>query len=181
MNCESCAEDLTAYIDGELSETKARDVRTHLDRCGACRDEHRSLELSARFVETHARELQMRPESWNLVRARIAALPAPAPGLFQWLTSNLWWSSAVTALATAALALGFWGYMHHIESQRDLTHYMSEYIQAREEQEQTHRITPLESDSSAADAGVLHPEYVNNPFVTVRSSADMNPFRSEEQ
>ncbi len=181
MNCESCSEDLTAYIDGELSETRARDVRAHLDKCGVCRDEHQSLELSARFVETHARELQMRPESWNIVRARISTLQAPAPGLFHLLMSNLWWSTAATALATTVLALGFWGYMRHVESQRDLTHYMSQYIQAREEQEQIHQITPIESDSSATDAGALHPEYVNNPFVTVKSSADMNPFRSEEQ
>lgn len=36
MNCEGCQEDLSRFLDGELDETQAANVRTHLSLCAEC-------------------------------------------------------------------------------------------------------------------------------------------------
>jgi len=183
MDCEKCSEDLTAYIDDELTEAKASDVKAHLALCEACREEYQSLELSARFVDSHLGEIEIRPQAWNSVRARISSMQAtsPTPGLYQWLISNPWWGATATALVTLALTLGLWGYVRHQATQRDLMQYMSQYIQAREAQEQAAQVQVDSTGKPASDFEVFHPEYVNNPFVTVESTTDTNPFRSEDQ
>ncbi len=181
MDCERCADNLTAYLDGELSEDKLREVKSHLEVCEPCRAEHKSLELSARFVETHSVERQVPSALWDRVRARVAVMeaPAPSPGMFSFLAANLWWSAAATTVVTALLVAGLWGYMHHQQVQRDLVQYMTQYIQARDAQEGALQATPAEAtDSSTAS---VHSEYTDNPFVTVNVSTDANPFRSEDQ
>ncbi len=182
MDCERCTEDLTAYLDGELTQAKASDVKTHLALCETCREEYRSLEVSARFVEAHCTDIEIRPEAWNVVRARISAMPSasPAPGLYQWLITNPWWGATATALATVALILGFWGYTRHQAEQKDLTQYMAKYIETREAQEKSPRILVRAPGGSAVEAEI-HPEYEDNPFVTVSSTADSNPFKPEDQ
>jgi len=183
MDCERCAGELTAYLDGELSDTKTLEVKSHLEICQPCRDEYRSLELSARFVETHVRELQVQLQVWNHVRARISVMEtsAPSPGLFQLLTINPWWSAAAVAVASAVLAVGLWGYMHSQAAKRNLVQYMTQYIQAREVQEQAHQTQVLIFENTGAEADLVHPEYLDNPFVAVDSNPYMNPFRSEDQ
>ncbi len=181
MDCERCAESLTAYIDGELPDVTTHDVKAHLDKCGSCREEYQSLEMSADFVAANVRELQVRPEIWNGVGARVTVLGAPAPGLVHWLTSNPWWTAAATAVTTVALVFGFWGYIRHQQDQRALQQYMTQYIQARDEQEQARRVPVLTSNGSSTEIESYHPEYAGNPFVAVKSTADMNPFRSEDQ
>jgi anti-sigma factor RsiW len=183
MDCERCANDLTAYLDGELSGTRSLEVKSHLEICQPCREEYRSLELSARFVETHVRELQVQPKIWNHVQAHISVMeaPAPSPGLFQLLTMNPWWSAAGTVVAAAALVLGLWSYLHNQAVKRDLIQYMTQYIQAREVQEQAHQAQAFNLENAGAEADPVHPEYTDNPFVTANSTPDMNPFRSEDQ
>lgn len=183
MDCERCADDLTAYLDGELPDAKKLEVKSHLQTCQSCREEYRSLELSARFVETHTRELQVSPVVWHRVRARISVMeaPAPSPGLFYWLTANPWRSAAATVVATASLALGLWGYMRYQEAQRDLLQYMTQYIQAREAQEHAHQLPALSAESTSTEVDLVHPEYLDNPFATVQFDPDKNPFRSEDQ
>jgi anti-sigma factor RsiW len=183
MDCERCADDLTAYLDGELSETKTLEVKSHLDLCQSCREEYRSLELSTRFVETHVRELQVQPQIWSQVQARISAMeaPAPSPGLFQLLTLNPWWGAAAAVVGTAVLTVGLWGYIHNQAAKQNLVEYMTQYIQAREVQEQAHRAQILTPENSGTEAGIFHAEYMDNPFVAVDSNPDMNPFRPEDQ
>ena len=36
MNCEGCQENLSLFLDGELDETQAASIRTHLSRCAEC-------------------------------------------------------------------------------------------------------------------------------------------------
>jgi anti-sigma factor RsiW len=183
MDCLTCAEELTAYLDGELSKTRTHQVKEHLELCGTCLEEYRSLEQSARFVEIHAAELQIRPEIWNNVRARISTLEAPAtsPGVFHWLTVNPWWSAATAVVAMAVLALGLWSYSSHQRAQRELVQYMTQYIQARDAQEQALQASSAGRAQPGTEVGVFHTEYMDNPFVTVEANADRNPFRSEDQ
>jgi anti-sigma factor RsiW len=52
MRCKSVTKNLAAYLDNELSQSKARKVSRHLSRCGACK----------------LRESQLR-QSWSLLDA----------------------------------------------------------------------------------------------------------------
>lgn len=183
MDCERYTNDLTAYLDGELSRTRSLEVKSHLEICQPCREEYRSLELSARFVETHIRELQVHPRIWNNVQAHISVMeaPAPSPGLFQFLAMNPWWSAAGSAAVAAALLLGLWSYQHNQAVKQELVQYMTQYIQARETQEQAHQTQAFNLENAGADVDLSYSEYPENPFVTANSTPDMNPFRSEDQ
>jgi len=39
MNCETCLENLSAWLDGELDPETGRGLAAHLEACPACRDE----------------------------------------------------------------------------------------------------------------------------------------------
>jgi len=183
MDCERFANDLTAYLDGELSATRSLEVKSHLEVCQPCREEYQSLELSARFVETHIRGLQVQPRIWNNVQAHLSVIeaPAPPPGLFQFLAMNPWWSAAGSAVVAAALFLGLWSYLHNQAVKQDLVQYMTQYIQARDTQEKAHQTQAFNLENAGADVNLIHSEYLENPFVTASSIPDMNPFRSEDQ
>ena len=66
MDCKQCTEDLTAYLDGELSPADSAQVQSHLAACASCADELRSFQEAADFVESHKRELK--PASWIMER-----------------------------------------------------------------------------------------------------------------
>jgi anti-sigma factor RsiW len=105
MKCSKCEQNLSALLDGELGESLAAEMRTHLDGCPACAtgaakmqavlslvDGLPALTPGADFDEQFRRKLvQARREQ------RIAAA---LPRQWAW-----WWRLRVPALATAA-ALG---------------------------------------------------------------------------
>jgi anti-sigma factor RsiW len=81
MRCDDCRALLDGYIDGELMDDEARQVRDHLDSCGACAAElHMLTEVSSRM-----RGLD-RPTAPDLLKARIreaiaqpdVAMPIPS-------------------------------------------------------------------------------------------------------
>ncbi len=183
MDCETITGDLTAYIDGELSDARKSHVETHLEHCPQCREEYHSLELSARFIETHARELQPAAEIWSQVRTRISGMEAPAPaaGLLQFLTERPWWSATATVVAVLVLAIGLRTFNQYQTAKRDLNEYMNHYVQMRDAEEQTHQRALHETQSDATDVDFVHAKYSDNPFATVEPTPDKNPFRSEDQ
>jgi|WetSurSiteA1Bulk_404760.scaffolds.fasta_scaffold08425_2 anti-sigma factor RsiW len=157
MDCTHCAEDLTAFLDGELSNTASERVRAHLQSCASCTEDLRSLREVGAFVALHSHELEPRPESWNLVRARINESTLAAPSRF-W-RFNYGQIAIATAAVVAALALG---YMQYQQIQRqNLDKYIAQYVQQREAQ--------------------IRVQAENNPFMEVNRVFDGNPFRSEDQ
>lgn len=44
MNCRECKEQLVAYMEGELDDAAAQDVRDHLDGCATCRAEEKATQ-----------------------------------------------------------------------------------------------------------------------------------------
>ena len=166
MDCKQCAEDLTAFLDGELSAADSERVRSHLGSCPSCSHELGSLQETANFVETHTRTLELRPGSWNLVRARITTENAPAPSRF-WIPNR--WRLAMGALALAAVfGLGYLQYQRIQERNLDL--YISNYIEQRETQMEAPQVM---------FSGTEENPYGNNPFVEIKASFNGNPFRSE--
>lgn len=172
MDCAQCVEELTAFLDGELSPADFERMRSHLDTCASCAQELHSLRGAADFVESHQRELELRPGSWNLVRARISTADSFSP--FRFLAPNRWRIAMASLAIAAALGIGY--ILHHQVQQRSLDQYIAQYIQDRRAQEPSR---PIFSDFRAGfkseDSRAL------NPFAELKTTLTNNPFRSEDR
>jgi len=181
MKCESCTEDLTAYLDGELPLSRAEEISAHLRDCGPCSEELRELRLAGEFVKAHALSLEPQPYLWNNLRGRIGGMPEQraAPGLLQSWFAQRWLAAAASLAAAVALTLGIRGYLGYRQSQRSLQNYMVSYIQQRESQ--------LRMPAAAAGfEGVFRTAAFDgaaphNPFADTQSVSFDNPFRSGER
>src|SRR5262249_55247074 len=88
MNCRSIRGQLSPHLDGRLSETAARRVRTHLAECLPCRAEFREL-LALKSLIRHAAPPAAPPGFWDALHAdlRKQALqrqPHAPHGRFVW-------------------------------------------------------------------------------------------------
>jgi hypothetical protein len=167
MNCKQCAENLTALEDGELSASDSERVRSHLEVCVSCADELRSLKEAADFIDPHRRELEPRPESWNLIRARISVENSTNRSRF--FTLNRWGFALASLAIFSILAIGYLQYRQF--ERKNLDNYISRYIQDRE----TRRKTQFVRWIAEAGASIENP-YADNPFVEIRASPVDNPF-----
>jgi anti-sigma factor RsiW len=183
MDCRQCNDDLTAYLDGELENPFAERMSRHLEICPPCRAECMDLRDSAALVAAHARQLEPAPELWNNLRARVAEMPAPggSPGLFRFLVVNRWAAALTTLAATAALAVGLWGYLQHKQGDIALETDFNQYVQSRMVTEQLHGIQLMEAQNAPLDGEFLGPVTLENPFAGARQVSFTNPFRSENR
>jgi negative regulator of sigma E activity len=181
MDCRECRDDLTAYLDGEIPDSVAEQMRRHLEECRPCHAEYRDLRDSASFVELHAGEIEPAPEMWNNLRARIAEMPAPTGsfGIFRLLVMNRWAAATVTLAAMVVLAFGLWGYMQHQQSERELESYMNEYIEMRTIMERLHNLQMTEAQGDPAVIESIGSSQMENPFASIRPVSFDNPFRAE--
>src|SRR5262245_33407480 len=80
MSCEICQSELEDFLYGELSESRASEIRAHLAGCGACaaaRDDlERENELFARYYEETA--IDPSAEMWEAIRERIRGEALPS-------------------------------------------------------------------------------------------------------
>lgn len=126
MNCRECEAQLDAYIDDELPEEVASELRHHLRDCTLCRGMQ-----ERRLAVREALKLQFPPlEAPDLLRARIrsaireTAAPAAAPAPSRWAseTGRLIATAAVLGIAV----LGTW----RISSQRAASDRLVESVLA---------------------------------------------------
>ena len=173
MDCKRCAEDLTAYLDGELSPRRSAEIRAHLDACNNCSKEMQDLADSVSFIGSRTKEVSLKPEIWNNIRAQLSTLEGVQPSGFSQFWLWRWPKVTATALATASvLALGFWGYLNYEQSQESLRHYMDAYITVRDSQ-----LHGQEASLALASAN----SKTDNPFAEPLSDTYHNPFRSEDE
>src|SRR5690606_20784241 len=66
MECRSCREALTAYLDGELASRELQEVDTHLAGCTNCRDELESLKF-AYDLTMQLPELDVSADLWDRI------------------------------------------------------------------------------------------------------------------
>jgi anti-sigma factor RsiW len=175
MDCKECTDQLTAFLDAEMSAQEAEQMRSHLSACKSCADEHLSLRDSKEFIESHVHDLEPRPEAWNLVRARISANP-PSPSAFHLFALKRWRvAMATTALALAVSGLAYLQYQQNQE--KTLERYVSQYIQERQARWQA---PVLANTEPGTDFDETNP-YADNPFLEIKATVSDNPFRSEDQ
>jgi anti-sigma factor RsiW len=173
MDCTRCTENLTAFLDGELSAADSEQASSHLSACASCAEEWRSLREAARFVESHRRELEVRPEVWNLVRARIS-VPSEAPSLFDFLAPGRWRFAVATLAIVVVIVLGYVQYQQL--QRRSLDKYISQYMQDR----QAHAPSqPVFTDFAANHQNKQ--SRADNPFAEFKATLSDNPFRLEDR
>jgi hypothetical protein len=171
MECTRCREDLTAYQDGELSPAESAEVRSHLENCAACAGELGSLREAVEFIGSHVGELEPGPASWNQILSRISEESSRSP--LRILALNRWRFALATMVFLAALALSY--FWHQQVQQRGLNEYISQYVKAREAGE--HFLLLI----GKAKPGIGTENFsADNPFIEVKATVDINPFRSEE-
>jgi predicted anti-sigma-YlaC factor YlaD len=163
MNCKQCTENLTAFLDGELLASESSQVQHHLDSCASCADELRSLKEAADFIESHCRNLQPLPGSWNLVRAHLSATDSPSR--FRLFAAKRLRFALASLVILFALGVG---HLYQRSQRRDLENYITQYIQDREARSQS--IAQSQSDLP----------YAGNPFIEKRVDFIANPFSLEE-
>lgn len=158
MDCNQCVEDLTAFLDGELSAGDSEKVRSHLGACQSCSEEMHSLRETAAFIESHNHRLEPRVGSWNLVRAQILAQqPESRRGFW---AQHRWRFGLATIAILAIFALGYVQYQQ--TEKRNLERYISEYEKERQNRRQLD----------------INARYENNPFIE-KVSFVKSPFQTE--
>jgi anti-sigma factor RsiW len=172
MECARCRENLTAYLDGELSPAEFAGVRSHLDACAICAGELGSLQEAADFIGSQIRELEPGPASWPRIRTRISDQNSRSP--FRFLAFGRWRFAVATMVFMAALALSY--FWHQQVQQRSLDEYISQYVKAREAGE--HFRFLIGKVRSGIDAENFS---AGNPFIEAKATMDINPFRSEDR
>jgi anti-sigma factor RsiW len=187
MECDKCREEMTAFLDGELSSLSDRELKAHLEACRKCAAELSELKESYAFVESNAVAAEIRPEMWQQVRSRIVVISPPDPaGTFHYLFyQNRWIAAAAALAATAVLAFGFWTYLRYEQSSKQLQNYMNAYIERREAA-RPRRAPSLDASASRraqSEAVAVPTDFPGdgNPFVEVDSTPYSNPFNTEAQ
>lgn len=113
MSCDDCQLVIEEYFDGELNEQTALSVRRHLDGCQRCSQVLQGLTAEQALYVSSRSEIQVSPDLWSRVRARLAleqqAERFSFPERLQtWLSSIfiLRRISGLTAVALVILAVG---------------------------------------------------------------------------
>jgi hypothetical protein len=173
MNCQECFENLTAFLDGELTSSDLAQMRLHLDTCLSCADELRSFKEAANFIESHPKELEPRLESWNLVRARLS-VSDPAPAGFAFFAPNRWRMALASLAIVATLGIGYLQYQQI--QKRNLENYITQYMQDREARSQAQSVQ-WNAESNAQ----IESLDADNPFIETSATSEENPFSPEEE
>jgi len=187
MECEKCTDNLTAYLDEELSESRAAEIKAHIQACPSCAAELSALKDSAGFIESRVHAVELRPQVWQGVRARISVMEAPAPnvGLLGFINMHPWATMAAVLTMMVAVGIGSWNYMRYAQAQKRLELYMNTYIQQREARHAPSApdliVSPDLNLSGATGPVIYRGEYESNPFLEVSFIPEGNPFRVEAQ
>jgi Putative zinc-finger len=160
-------ENLTAYLDRELSNRYARRVKLHVDHCVPCNQELAGLREAESLVTANIRELTPRSELWDNIRVQISSLEMEprSAGFLEILYAKRGLTAATALVATLLLTLGIWAYLRSLQPDQTFHQYMTEYFEKRESEARSPKAASFEKSS-------------DNPFVlTPDEESSENPFR----
>lgn len=174
MECQICAENLTAYLDAELPQEESAQLAGHLQSCRLCREEFDSMVVARQLTDFHLPEIELQPATWNQIERQIRSLrPARVPSPLRS------WTPAVArpALARAAvvailglIALSVYVAWPSLSPHDDVERSLLAYVEQMEAKEREH------TDIFASTDGF----FATNPFATEdRPRGSHNPFTEE--
>jgi hypothetical protein len=164
-------ENMTAYLDRELSNRHARRVKLHVDHCVPCNQELASLREAQSLITANIRELTPRSELWDSIRVQISSLEMEprSAGFLEILYAKRWLTAATALVATLLLTLGIWAYLRSLQPDDTFHQYMTEYFEKRESEDRSPKPVSFEKSS-------------DNPFVlTPEEESSENPFRERRR
>lgn len=116
MKCEDCIATIEEYIDNELGDSEAGQVRSHLRTCAECASVYEALEQEQLIYARYQRDIEVRPELWAAIQPKIKQEPAQAvsrgrslrelfAGLFATPRLSFAYSVALVLIAVGATVL----------------------------------------------------------------------------
>jgi hypothetical protein len=79
MRCEECLHLVEEYVDGEIGVREAEQLTAHLSLCATCAEAADALAREQEVYTRYRREVEVTPEMWHVVSARIEAEKALRP------------------------------------------------------------------------------------------------------
>jgi anti-sigma factor RsiW len=164
--CEDFRNNLSEYLDGEVSPDFALQFQEHLADCGRCQEELASFEQVGKIITTHLPTLEPPPDIWYSVHRNILSAPVVPPLRF---SLSMKWASAFAMLVVALVVAGalifrHWDQVHRVE-QTFTTH-------AKARQQTLRQGNPFGSAVLSLD-GVSK----DNPFSPYLRVKPKNPFK----
>ena len=170
MECLTCTESLTAFMDGELSPDQAKNVEIHVTQCTPCHDDYQSLLHTYQLVE-QVGLLDLDPDLWTRIHSEITDV---SPSEFTWLASlrslfGIRW----VPIAAGTLGVAFLSLFLINQPDPEVQQAFREYVREREQLE-----VPRVRVSQNASNLELRTAYPN-PFIVHDRRPQDNPFKLE--
>ena len=170
MECLTCTESLTAFMDGELSPDQAKKVESHFTQCTPCHDDYRSLLHTYQLVE-QVDLLELNPDLWTRIHSEITDL---SPSESTWLASlrslfGIRW----VPIAAGTLGVVFLSLFFVNQPNPEVQQAFLEYVREREQ-----LAVPQVRVSQNASSMELSTAYPN-PFIVHNPRPQENPFKLE--
>jgi len=132
MSCENIREQISEFLDGELSPEQIRTLQSHLDQCDHCRKELRHLKITGKIFGAYLPYLEPPPAIWaGITRAIESPSPSYLDMMFQW-----WKFAAAAAVFLIIIAFvmtfSFWNGTPAHFSSRALQAEIESYLQQRQ-------------------------------------------------
>ena len=106
MKCNTCKENLEAYLTGGLPEDMMRSMKAHLEECADCRASYAMLLVSEKVIREESR-MEPNPFLSTRVMARIEALEESVRGIEKAsVFSRIWQPVFVTVSLALAIFIG---------------------------------------------------------------------------
>ena len=153
MNCEQIQDDLSAYLDGELSPTRKAEIEAHVTGCAACQKRVVELEKLAAGVSAMS-GMRPAPQFLSDVRRKLRTEPARRTSWADVLFRPYWLKIPVEALALIVVAGTVLVLVHPHRAERP-----SETVAFKS----ARVVNAYESSESAAAAAPPAPPAVNAP------------------
>ena len=170
MECLTCTESLTAFMDGELSPAQAKKVESHFTQCTPCHDDYQSLLHTYQLVE-QVGLLELDPNLWTRIHSEITDL---SPSESTWLASlrslfGIRW----VPIAAGTLGVVFLSLFFVNQPNPKIQDAFDEYVREREQLELPR--VRVSQNASSLELRIAYP----NPFIVQGRSPQENPFKLE--
>ena len=170
MECLTCTESLTAFMDGELSPDQAKNVEIHFTQCTPCHDDYQSLLHTYQLVE-QVGLLDLDPDLWTRIHSEITDV---SPSESTWLASlRTLFGIRWVPIAAGTLGVVFLSLFFINQPKTEVQQAFVEYVREREQLE-----LPRVGVSQSASNLELRTAYPN-PFIVHVRGPQENPFKLE--
>ena len=170
MECLTCTESLTAFMDGELSPDQTQEVEIHFTHCTPCHDDYQSLLHSYQLVK-QVGLLELDPDLWTRIHSEITDV---SPSESTWLASlrslfGIRW----VPIAAGTLGVVFLSLLFVNQPNPEIQQALREYVREREQLELPR--VRISQNASSLELRTAYP----NPFIVSDNRPQENPFKLE--